>query len=80
MEVASNFKFFEAWVKPKRIHVFQVGERVRYEREDWFVLRIWYPMGWQINFRYDICKDGEVKNLVDESSLRQSNEWDSEAI
>jgi hypothetical protein len=80
MEVASDFKLFEAWVSPKRTSVFQVGERVRYEREDWFVLRVWFPMGWQIHFRYDICKDGEVKNLVDESSLRQSNEWDSESI
>jgi protein gp37 len=79
MQVANGFELFEAWVSPKRTFVFQVGERVRYEREDWFVLRVWSPMG-QNQFRYDICKDGEVKNLVDESSLRQSNEWDSEAI
>ena len=79
MQVANGFELFEAWVSPKRTSVFQVGERVRYEREDWFVLRVWSPMG-QNQFRYDICKDGEVKNLVDESSLRQSNEWDTEAI
>jgi len=79
MQVANGFELFEAWVSPKRTSVFQVGERVRYEREDWFVLRVWSPMG-QNQFRYDICKDGEVKNLVDESSLRQSNEWDSEEI
>jgi hypothetical protein len=79
-QVIEEFNFFEAWVSPKRTSVFQIGERVRYEREDWFILRVWYPMGWQIQFRYDICKDGEVKNLVVEGSLRKANEWDEEEI
>lgn len=73
------FECFEAWVEAKRIPVFQVGERVLYERDDWFVLRVWFPMG-QHQFRYDLCKDGDVKNLILESLLSKSSKWDSEAI
>lgn len=79
VEALKEFGPFEISFDPKRAPIFEVGDRVMYECETWFVLRVWFPLG-KNQFSYDICKDGDVKNLVLEGDLRKSGEWDSEAI